>query len=77
MLFQSDNQKSSSSAVLLARVHILSAVYFLNAVCSRHTASNSRQGKASRFVGLSKKFNRWKALIKVSIHGPLPHAPGD
>ncbi|CAL8469832.1 g9374 [Coccomyxa elongata] len=30
-----------------------------------HTAASSRQGKASRFVGLSKKFNRWKALIKV------------
>ncbi|BDA43845.1 probable AP2-like ethylene-responsive transcription factor PLT2 [Coccomyxa sp. Obi] len=30
-----------------------------------NTASNSRQRKASRFVGLSKKFNRWKALIKI------------
>ncbi|KAK9915695.1 hypothetical protein WJX75_002779 [Coccomyxa subellipsoidea] len=28
-------------------------------------APGGRPGKASRFVGLSKKFNRWKSLIKV------------
>ena len=36
--------------------------------CSqRAPARNRRPPKASRFTGLSKKFNRWKALIKV--HG--------
>lgn len=33
--------------------------------CRQAGAAGIRPGKASRFVGLSKKFNRWKALIKV------------
>ncbi len=37
-------------------------------VCRRQNPSNpSRPDKLSRFIGLSKKHNRWKALIKV--HG--------
>jgi hypothetical protein len=33
---------------------------------ARQPTSTPKHGKSERFIGLSKKFNRWKALIKVN-----------
>jgi hypothetical protein len=47
-------------------IQVLHEAIEARAFCCRQAAApGGRPGKASRFVGLSKKFNRWKSLIKV------------
>ena len=51
-------------SIIIESLH--EAILEARAFCCRPAgAPAGRPGKASRFVGLSKKFNRWKSLIKV------------